>query len=373
MDFEFTDDQHELRDNARSVLASACPPSLVRAVYEGDTAGVDGLWKTLVDLGWPAIGVDEANGGLGLTFVEVGLVVEELARVVAPSPFLATVTQFAALARETGAQGDWLTRVAEGSLTGTVATDGNVSAARVGDGWELRGEVRHVIDGATADEIAVIAITDEGPAVFAVERAAVTAIPLRTLDPTLPVATVSFDGVRVSGARVWASSDTTPDTAAVEMYSNSVAGAIERAMGEAITAMALSTVATCRRIFEITLDYAKMREQFGKPIGSFQAVKHRFANMYLAVEKASSLAYFAALTIAEDDPRRATAPSMAKASASECQRLLVTDGLQLHGGIGFTWENDLHFWLKRAKTTDFLFGSGPAHRARLAQSMGLVG
>ena len=131
-------------------------------------------------------------------------------------------------------------------------------------------------------------------------------------------------------------------------------------------------VGTCRVIFETTLEYAKVREQFGKPIGSFQALKHRFAKMYLELEKASSLAYFAALTIAEDDERRSIAASMAKAQASECQRLLVTDGLQLHGGIGFTWENDLHFWLKRAKSADVMLGGGAFHRARVAQLLGLA-
>jgi alkylation response protein AidB-like acyl-CoA dehydrogenase len=355
VDFEFTQDQHELQANARSVLAGACPPSLVRAVYEGDASGVDGLWKTLVDLGWPAIGVDEADGGLGLTFVETGLVVEELARVVAPSPFLATVTQFVPMVRECGGDGSWLEKVAEGSITGALAADGGVSAARVGDGWSLTGTVTHVLDGATADEIAVVA--DGG--VFVVPGHAVHTTALRTIDPTMPLATIALDGVEVHAERVLLG---TGDSG-VE---------VERAISEATTAMALSTVATCRVIFEKTLEYAKVREQFGKPIGSFQALKHRFANMYLAVEKASSVAYFAALTIAEDDPRRATAPSMAKALASDCQRLVVTDGLQLHGGIGFTWENDLHFWLKRAKTTDFLFGGGPAHRARLAGAMGLL-
>jgi alkylation response protein AidB-like acyl-CoA dehydrogenase len=354
MDFEFTTDQLELRDNARSVLAGACPPSLVRSVFDGDTSGVDGLWKTLVELGWPAIGVDEANGGLGLSFVEVGLVVEELARVVAPSPFLATVTQFAPMLR-CGDDAGLLAAVASGDATGALAVSGHVTAELDGGGWVLRGTATHVADGATADYIAVLA----GNGAFLVSRDHVTATPVSTIDPTMPMASVDFDRVVVTDDRVLVAPGAAGD-------------AIENAMGEAITAMALSTVATCRRIFEMTLEYAKVREQFGKPIGSFQALKHRFANMYLSVEKASSLAYFAALTIAEDDPRRATAPSMAKAAASECQRLVVTDGLQLHGGIGFTWENDLHFWLKRAKTTDFMFGSGAAHRARLAKTMGLT-
>jgi alkylation response protein AidB-like acyl-CoA dehydrogenase len=135
--------------------------------------------------------------------------------------------------------------------------------------------------------------------------------------------------------------------------------------------MALSTVAACRAIFEMTLQYAKDREQFGRPIGSFQALKHRLADMYLAVERASSLAYFAVLTIAEDDDRRAVATAMAKAAAGDCQRLLARDGLQLHGGVGFTWEHDLHFLLKRAKAGDLLFGTAAVHRAHLARLLGL--
>ena len=137
-------------------------------------------------------------------------------------------------------------------------------------------------------------------------------------------------------------------------------------------ALALATVGTCRRIFELTLEYAKVREQYERPIGSFQALKHRLADMYLAVERATALGYFAALTIAEDDPRRAEAAALAKAAAGDCQRLLVGDGLQLHGGIGFTWEHDLHFLLKRAKAGDALFGTAAAHRARLARRLGLV-
>src|SRR3712207_6733984 len=135
--------------------------------------------------------------------------------------------------------------------------------------------------------------------------------------------------------------------------------------------MALSTVATCRAIFETTVQYAKDREQFGRPIGSFQALKHRLADMYIALERASALAWFAALTIAEDDDRRRLAVSMAKAAAGDCQRLLVQDGLQLHGGIGFTWEHDLHFLLKRAKAASVLFGTDAHHRARAASLLGL--
>jgi alkylation response protein AidB-like acyl-CoA dehydrogenase len=177
----------------------------------------------------------------------------------------------------------------------------------------------------------------------------------------MPIATVSLRDVEVDGERVL-----------VEPGEPAAESIVTRALEVATTAMALSTVATCRAIFETTLQYAKDREQFGRPIGSFQALKHRLADCYLAVERAAALGWFAALTIAEDDPRRAVAASMAKAAASDCQRLLVRDGLQLHGGIGFTWEHDLHFALKRAKSADLLFGSGVAHRTRVAELLGLA-
>ncbi len=373
MDFEFTDDQLELRDNARAVLASACPPSLVRSVYEGG-AGAEGLWATLVGLDWPAIGIAEEHGGLGLGFLEVGIVVEELGRVVAPSPFLATVTQLAPLLVEAAAP-TLLPRIADGSCTGTLAlAEGGVwradavrtTARPDGSGWRLDGTKSHVLDGATAAEVAVVARLegtsgDEGLGAFLVAADALAATPSTVIDPTMPVATLALDGVEVDADRVL-----------VEPGDPAAARAIERALQEATTAMALSTTATCRAVFERTLQYAKDREQFGRPIGSFQALKHRLADMYLAVERAGSLAYFAALTIAEDDDRRAVAASMAKAAAGDCQRLVAGDGLQLHGGIGFTWEHDLHFELKRAKSGDLLFGGAASHRALLARMLGLA-
>lgn len=341
MDLEFTPDQLELRDNARSVLAAECPPSLVRAVYEGEGDG-DKLWSTLCDLGWPGIGIAEDNGGLGLSFVEVALVVEELARVVAPTPFLATVTQFAPMVRGSAKEA----MVPGHDFNGAVAYDADVTF----DGSVLNGTARFVQDGAWADEIAVVV----GDRVIVVPQFEdIDLQPVKVIDATMSMAHVTFRNVTVEADQILDGID------------------IQRARDEAVVAMALSTVATCRAIFEQTLEYAKQREQFGKPIGSFQALKHRFANMYLEVEKATALCYYAALTIAEDDPRRTIAASMAKAGASECQRLVARDGLQIHGGIGFTWEHDLHFWLKRAKAGDALLGNGAFHRARLATLMGL--
>jgi alkylation response protein AidB-like acyl-CoA dehydrogenase len=372
MDFEFTEDQLELRESARSILGSACPPSLVRSVFDGTDDGAD-LWRTLVGLDWPALGLPEAHGGLGLGYLEVGIVVEELGRAVAPSPYLATVTQLGAIVQEAGSSFR-LSDIAAGTCTGTLAVAERgvwrpeatqATARRVDGDWVLTGVKTHVLDGASADELAVVVRLDgtegaDGLGVLVVPHDAVAAEPLVVIDPTLPVATVRLDGATASGDRVL-----------VEPGDPRAAVVVERALHQATTAIALSTVASCRWIFETTLQYAKDREQFGKPIGSFQAVKHRLADCYLSVERAASLAYFAALTIAEDDDRRAVATSMAKAAAGECQRLVAGDGLQLHGGVGFTWEHDLHFSLKRAKAGDLLFGTAATHRARLAQLLGL--
>ena len=191
-------------------------------------------------------------------------------------------------------------------------------------------------------------------------RAAVAVTPRRTLDATTPIGDVHLDGVEVDADRVLAEPGP------------GVERRLQRAMDEATVALATATVGACREIFDTTLAYAKQREQYGRLIGSFQALKHRLADMYLAVERASSVCWYAALTIAEEDPRRAEAASVAKAAAGDCQRLLVKEGLQLHGGIGYTWEHDLHFLLKRAKSGDALFGNAIAHRARLAAMLGLV-
>ncbi len=373
MDLELSEEEAELRDNVRAVLASVCPPAVVRAVYEGK-GDVASVWARMVELYWPALAIAEEHGGLGMGYVEVALVAEELGRAVAPGPFLATVTQFAPALRELGGDGalaaELLGRVASGDLTGTVALaeDGRWEPAAVrataeptAEGWALAGAKSAVLDGAEADEVVVVARGRDGLGAFVVPRTQIAVTPRVVVDPTMPLADLLLDGLVVAADRVLAA----PGTAGVSE-------ALDRAGQEATVALAVMTAGACRAIFEQTVEYAKVREQYGRPIGSFQALKHRMAEMYLAVERATSLCYFAALTIAEEDPRRAEAASMAKAAAGECQRLLVKDGLQLHGGIGYTWEHDLHFLLKRALSGDALQGNAVHHRARLARVLGLV-
>jgi alkylation response protein AidB-like acyl-CoA dehydrogenase len=373
---EFTTEQDELRDGVRAMLARECPMSLVREVVEKGTTP-DALWSQMVELGWPALTVPERAGGLGMGTVELAVVVEELGRVLAPGPFVPTVTQFAPVVAEAGSteqQARFLGGIAAGELTGALALveeSGSVDAGHVtttatpdGDGFVLRGAKETVVEASTADEIAVIARTpgtrgDDGVGAFVVPRADIRLDPVDALDATRPLARVSLDGVRIGTDR--ALGDPGPATAA----------AVRRAVEVATTALAVETVGAAQAIFDITLAYAKQREQFGAPIGSFQAIKHKFADMLVALERARATSYFAALTIAEDDDRRALATSTAKAAAGDCAALLAKEGIQIHGGIGYTWEHDMHLYVRRVKSSSLLFGIAAQHRARVADLIGL--
>jgi alkylation response protein AidB-like acyl-CoA dehydrogenase len=373
---EFTAEQDELRDGVRTVLAGECPMSLVREVVEkGATA--DALWNRMITLGWPALTIPEAFGGLGMGAVELAVVVEELGRAVAPGPFVPTVTQFAPFVAEAGApeqQERFLGAVAAGELTGSLAlveASGAVDPARVtataepdGRGFVLQGSKTMVVEAAAASEIAVVARRpgtdgDDGVGAFVVRQADVAVEPVEVLDPSRPLARVVLDGARVDADRVLGHPG--PATAA----------AIRRAVEVAVTSLAIEIVGAAQTIFDVTLDYAKQREQFGVPIGSFQAIKHKFADMLVALERARATSYFAALTIAEDDDRRALAASMAKAAAGDCAARLAKEGIQIHGGIGYTWEHDMHLYVRRVTSNAALFGDAAQHRARVADLIGL--
>jgi alkylation response protein AidB-like acyl-CoA dehydrogenase len=373
---EFTAEQDELRDGVRAMLARECPIALVREVVEkGATA--DALWAQMVELGWPALTVPERAGGLGMGAVELAVVVEELGRVLAPGPFVPTVTEFAPVVAEAGSeeqQERFLGGVAAGEITGTLALvedNGSIDTGRIssiaspdGDGFVLDGTKAAVLEAATADEIAVVARRpgtdgDDGVGAFVVPRAEVGVEPVDAFDASRPLARVVLDGVRVGADR--ALGEPGPTTAV----------AVRRAVEVAAVALAVETVGAAQSIFDITLAYAKQREQFGVPIGSFQAIKHKFADMLVALERARATSYFAALTIAEDDDRRSLAASMAKAAAADCAALLAKEGIQIHGGIGYTWEHDMHLYVRRVRSNSVLFGNAAQHRARVADLIGL--
>jgi alkylation response protein AidB-like acyl-CoA dehydrogenase len=322
---EFDADQRLWQETVRDAVSKQCPPSLIRDIAEN---GVDPapLWSSYLDAGWTEL-TDPENA------VELAIVLEELGRATDPTPFLATLTQYAPLV------GDRFDPQSAGS-----AVHSGVTAVRDADGWVLSGTDRFVLDGDRADHLAVV--TPAG--VFVVNADQVTARRVDVFDPVLHVAEVSFAGAHVADAE--------------RLPVNT-----ERARHIALMGMAITMVGACQRILDLALEHAKSRQQFGVAIGTFQAIQHKAADMHVAIERARALSYFAALTIAADDPRRRLAAAMAKASAGECQALVFRHGLQTFGAMGFTWENDLQFALKRAKAGELMLGGAAEHRAMIAE------
>jgi alkylation response protein AidB-like acyl-CoA dehydrogenase len=359
MDFEFDDAQRELQLTAQRMLAKAYPAAAARRVAEGASNG-DELWPSLVALEWPGLAIAPADGGVGATMVELAVVLEQLGRVVDPSPMLATTTQYvpAIQAWASPAQrGDLLASVTQGG-TGAVAWSqferniATVEATRVRGGhWLLSGSIRGVLDGDRAADIVVPAITEDGVKGFVVDGAQIGRVRLPTFDPSLHLADITLEDVVLGDERRLPGAD---DTALSPLP-------------HALVGLSLSAVGAAQRAFELTVDYAGRREQFGAPIGSFQAVQHKAVDMYVALERARALAFFAATALAEDDPRRELAASMAKSAAGDAQALVFRHAIQTFGGIGYTWENDLHLYLRRAKATHHLFGDTHEHRRRVGR------
>ncbi len=347
MDFELTDEQHALQEVVHDLVERDCPATLLRAVVEGRDDG-SSFWKTLVANDWPGLAIAEADGGSGATAVELIIAIEQLGWGGDPTPFLATTTQYVPLVEgcASAEQRHELLSAVCGGGTGAVAFSADtVSATADGDGWVLSGTAAHVIDGDRADRIAVVASVGDGLGVFVVPADAVSVTRERT-----------FDGARVG-------------TDGALRAADDVGAAVIRAGELAVTGLSALMVGACQRGFEIVLDHIKQRHQFGVPIGSFQAVKHMAVDVYVAIERARALAQFAALALAEDDERRNLAGSLAKAAAGDCQRIAMKHGVQLFGGLGYTWENDIQLYLKRAKAGELLFGTTKDHRAKAGRTV----
>jgi alkylation response protein AidB-like acyl-CoA dehydrogenase len=329
MDFGLTDDQREIQRTARELLSERAKPERVRE--HAEAGRMDGeLWGELSELGWLGIAVAEEHGGQGLGRIELSILCEELGRSLAPVPFLPSVLA-ATVIEQAGSpelRERWLPGLASGELKGALGSGSDGSA-------EL------VIGGADADVIVIVEDEAAGR-VLAAEQADLA--PLASVDPTR------------SAARVSAGED------AGEPLTGDVAGGLDRAL----VAVSSELVGVCDRALEMTVAYVKERKQFGVPVGSYQAVSHRCAQMLLETEKARSTAAFAAWAADADPERLAEAAAMAKAAASEAGHEVTAGAIQAHGGIGFTWEADVHWLFKRAHVDAALLGGPKRHRARLA-------
>ncbi|MVZ99626.1 acyl-CoA dehydrogenase [Actinomadura sp. LD22] len=359
-------EQEELRATVRKVLADRAPSAKAREAMESPDGFDRDLWRTLGDLGVLGLVVPEPFGGAGAGHVERAVVLEELGAALTPSPFLASAvlaTDALLALDDVGAGGDHLPRLAAGELIGTVAAaedgawdlaGGATAAAERDGGWELTGTKAPVLAGDSADLVLVYARTSGGPGWFAVEGGApgVTRTPLTGLDPTRRLARIDF---AAAPARRLVSADP--------------GAALETVTGLAAVALAAEQAGGMRRAMELTVDYAKARVQFGRPIGSYQAVKHGCADMYSAWELAVSVLRYAAWTADHDIAELPTAAALAQTYIGPAYFRTATDMVQFHGGIGYTWEHDAHLYYKRAKSSELLFGPPSAHRARLADQL----
>ena len=376
MDFAFSEEQEMLRASARDFLAKQAPSSYVRRMMDAEDAWDPELWKRLADLGWTALGIPEEYGGVG-TFLDLAVVLEEAGRALLPGPFFATMGLAvpALLEAGTGPQKkNVLGRIASGEARATVAltepagrwdADGiALSATRSGEGWRLDGTKLFVADAAAAGFTVVAARTrasgEEGVTLFLVEGRppGMTVTPLRTMDMTRRWYQVGFDGVFLPPDAVMGAPDRgwTPLRRALEW-------------GEA--AICAEMVGGAQHVLETSVDYAKTRQQFGKPIGIYQAVSHKLADMLLEIESARSATYYASWAVDADAPDRSLAASIAKAYVSDAYRRAAGNGIQVHGGIGFTWEHDMHLYFKRAKASEVTLGDATYHRELVAQALDL--
>ncbi len=366
MDFELSGDQVALQDAAASLLDDACSTARVREVADSRRHRDDALWAAMAEQGWPAVERAEDQEGLGLGLVEVAVLCEQLGRHLAPVPFAGTVVAHGAItsalesgALETGAHlggadtdgAEWARRLSTGEATGAVAWSGRADAVRAqrqDDGtWRLTGRSDPVIDGPLADVLVVFAATEDAPAIFALDAGT----PSRSRDEP------AMDRTRSIG---WLELDNRP---ALLLGDERAADAV---LDRALVAACAEMLGAADVVLAMTVQYAKDRVQFGRPIGGFQAVKHRCADMLVDVEGMRSAAYYAAWAVGAGDPEATVAASAAKVWCSDAARRVMASGLQVHGGIGFTWEHDLHLFLKRSQLDQVTFGSAAHHRDRIA-------
>ncbi len=364
MEFDLSKPQKLLQQSARDLFARDCPAKRVRELMATDTAFHPELWSAVADQGWLGIHLDESVGGLGLGAVDLAVVAEEMGRACYPGPFLGTVWA-ATLIAQANSKSKHLEPLATGQAKGAVAylePDSGwcpdhlqLQATSAGSGFKLNGRKSFVSDAGVADIIVCVTRSGEGLAILAVPAKAsgvkITASP--ALDQTRKLYNVDFAGVTVAADDVLA-------------VGEAAAVALSRSKQVATLAVSADMLGGMQWMLADAVEYAKTRQQFGKVIGSFQAVQHMCADMLLWTESSRSAIYFAAWALDAEPASAARAISTAKAYSSDASREVANRAVQVHGGIGFTWEHDLQLYYKRSKASEILFGDATYHRTQLA-------
>ncbi len=373
MNFALTDEQTMLRDTVRAFLNDKSPLTRVRTVMESDSGVDEELWIAMAELGLQAMHIPEEYGGAGFTLLETGIVLEELGRNVVAVPYLSSVVLGGSAVLIAGSEeqkAEILASVASGELRLALATteegrswdpaDIALEATADGDSFVLHGAKSYVVDGHSADMLVVSAREGAGVSLFLVPTDAphLSRSRIQTMDMTRQQAVVTCDGVRV------------PASSRLGVAGSGVA-TLEQLYDIAAAMLACEQVGGAQRCLEMSVEYAKDRFQFGRAIGSFQAIKHKCADMLVQVESARSAAYHAGWAAAEDPDELAVAAPTAKAYCSDAYFFCAGETIQVHGGIGFTWEHDAHLYLKRAKTSQLMLGDSAEWRARLAMRLGI--
>jgi alkylation response protein AidB-like acyl-CoA dehydrogenase len=362
MIFTFTDEQNELAATLRRFLQDKSPSSEVRRLMATEAGYDPQTWAQLAtQLGLQGLVIPEKYGGSGAGPVELAVVCEEMGRALLCAPYFATAALAVPALLASGDQAaaeDYLPAIADGTTIATLAVpeaDGawatdalQTRARRSGDGYLLDGRKSFVLDGHVADVILVAAQADGGPSLFAVRGDAdgLARRPLETLDMTRKQAALELEGT--PGRLIGAEGD--------------AADVVTRTLRQAVVALAAEQVGGAQRCLDMSVEYAKIRMQFGRPIGSFQAIKHMCADLLLEVESARSAAYYAAWAAQDGSDELPLVSSLAKAFCSEAYFRAAADNIQIHGGIGFTWEHDAHLYYRRAKSTELMLGTPEEHR-----------
>jgi len=379
MDIGFSEEQELLRDTARKFLEGECTTKFVREMMATEQAVTDTFWQQLAENGWLGITYPEEDGGSGLGLVDLVVLMEEIGRAVMPGPFPATVLLGGAAIAEAGSAAqrrEWLPRIAAGAAKATLAITepnarwdaaGIAASARQARGeFAVSGSKMFVPDAHLADVLVVAARSRDGSTMedgvslllVAKDAAGLDIRLLPSVDETRKLCEVRLDNVTVPAAALLG-----------ELHQGWPP--LQRVIDRAAVALSAEICGAAQRVLDMTVEYAKLRVAFGKPIGSYQGVKHKCTDMLVEIENAKSLTYYAAWAVDHGDLEAAMAVSMAKAAASDAGRKVCAAGIQLHGGIGMTWEHVLHLYMKRAKASEVAFGDATWHRERVASLLGV--